>query len=201
MALKPCKECKKEVSSTAKSCPHCGAKEPGIGFKERLWGGLVIVGIAVAIVAACTGGDKEGDNSSSPTTSSQLPSAIHLDEKGLIAAIGSPVIYEYPLDNGKGLSFRADGEPPFSIEFRGHVNVAWEGFRDPNGKFDAMNAENKKWAEQALVYAIGQEAAAKVMAASEGDKPLSFTQLGHTVSMMEPMKSPPSVLVTIKPPP
>lgn len=69
MALKPCKECKKEVSSTAKFCPHCGVKEPGIGFKERFLGGLVFVIIVIAIVVSCTGGDKEDKNPSSEPTS------------------------------------------------------------------------------------------------------------------------------------
>lgn len=30
MALVKCKECGKEVSETANTCPHCGAKNPGI---------------------------------------------------------------------------------------------------------------------------------------------------------------------------
>jgi len=28
MALKPCRECGKEVSTEAKSCPHCGVPDP-----------------------------------------------------------------------------------------------------------------------------------------------------------------------------
>src|SRR4051812_34305848 len=28
MALKPCRECKKEVASTARVCPHCGVSNP-----------------------------------------------------------------------------------------------------------------------------------------------------------------------------
>lgn len=28
MPLKPCRECAREVSSTASSCPHCGAQAP-----------------------------------------------------------------------------------------------------------------------------------------------------------------------------
>lgn len=28
MALKPCKECKKEVSTSASKCPHCGVRNP-----------------------------------------------------------------------------------------------------------------------------------------------------------------------------
>ena len=28
MAMKPCRECKTEISSRAKVCPHCGLKRP-----------------------------------------------------------------------------------------------------------------------------------------------------------------------------
>lgn len=28
MALKPCRECKKEVASDASTCPHCGCETP-----------------------------------------------------------------------------------------------------------------------------------------------------------------------------
>ena len=28
MALKPCPECKKDISTLAKMCPHCGTKKP-----------------------------------------------------------------------------------------------------------------------------------------------------------------------------
>ncbi|MGO2258570.1 MAG: hypothetical protein ACTH5S_12325 [Hafnia alvei] len=44
MAMTTCKECKKEVSDSAKVCPHCGVKKPG----ERWWHALA--GLAVVIV-------------------------------------------------------------------------------------------------------------------------------------------------------
>jgi RNA polymerase subunit RPABC4/transcription elongation factor Spt4 len=44
MAMTTCKECKKEVSDSAKTCPHCGVKKPG----ERWWHALA--GLAVMIV-------------------------------------------------------------------------------------------------------------------------------------------------------
>jgi hypothetical protein len=50
MAVKPCKECGKEVSSKAKSCPHCGAPT-----KRRLGvlRGLVVVFLGVVGVGYC----------------------------------------------------------------------------------------------------------------------------------------------------
>ncbi|MDW1616835.1 hypothetical protein R7D96_21940 [Vibrio sp. Vb2853] len=40
MALKPCRECKKEVATDATECPHCGCKGPVANF-EVLFKGLV----------------------------------------------------------------------------------------------------------------------------------------------------------------
>lgn len=55
MALKPCKECKKEVSTKAKKCPNCGAptKSELSGFQ----GCLVI--IAVGVFLSMLGGGSE----------------------------------------------------------------------------------------------------------------------------------------------
>ncbi|WP_409450394.1 zinc ribbon domain-containing protein, partial [Cedecea neteri] len=35
IALTKCKECKKEVSSSAKTCPHCGVKNPAITAEQQ----------------------------------------------------------------------------------------------------------------------------------------------------------------------
>lgn len=34
MALKKCKECNKEISTTAKACPHCGAKSTATKIQD-----------------------------------------------------------------------------------------------------------------------------------------------------------------------
>jgi hypothetical protein len=51
MALKPCKECKKEVSVSAKVCPHCGVKDPGITTKELVIG-IALLGFFVWVIGA-----------------------------------------------------------------------------------------------------------------------------------------------------
>lgn len=52
MSMIKCKECKQEVSSAAKACPHCGAAEPALTMGGKLAG----CGITVAIfVSACFG--------------------------------------------------------------------------------------------------------------------------------------------------
>ncbi|HED3853612.1 TPA: hypothetical protein R4217_002466 [Enterobacter soli] len=57
MALAKCKECKKEVSTSAKTCPHCGVKNPGIGAKQQLGGCLILIVIATAFFFFFGGSD------------------------------------------------------------------------------------------------------------------------------------------------
>jgi RNA polymerase subunit RPABC4/transcription elongation factor Spt4 len=47
MALKPCRECKREVSTDAKACPHCGKANP---TGRPHFGAWVAVGILVVVV-------------------------------------------------------------------------------------------------------------------------------------------------------
>jgi hypothetical protein len=59
MALTPCRECKKEVSTGAKSCPHCGAKKPSESATERMIVEfIVLIFIVVFFISFCTGGDE-----------------------------------------------------------------------------------------------------------------------------------------------
>lgn len=49
MALKQCIECKKEVSTGAKSCPHCGKKDPTqTELKQKASGCLVVIVLLIA---------------------------------------------------------------------------------------------------------------------------------------------------------
>lgn len=57
MALKPCKECKQQVSTSAKTCPHCGVSKPtksGIG----LGGGIVLTLVVLGVIGSVADGDK-----------------------------------------------------------------------------------------------------------------------------------------------
>lgn len=55
MALKKCKECKKEISTQAKRCPHCGAKAKTtlleIGLALTILPFLII--LIILIICAC----------------------------------------------------------------------------------------------------------------------------------------------------
>lgn len=60
MALKPCRECKKEVSTDAKTCPHCGVSNPTVAAKDQVAGAVgvvVILGILSVAAMWCFGGD------------------------------------------------------------------------------------------------------------------------------------------------
>ena len=72
MAMTTCKECKAQISTTAETCPHCGAKPrrtSGCAMIVAAFFGLVLFS---AIVSQCTGGSS---NSSSPTSSGSTPAS------------------------------------------------------------------------------------------------------------------------------
>lgn len=59
MALKPCKSCKYNVDTTAKVCPSCGVKNPGVTTGQQMFGLLILLVIIAAAVSMCSGGSKE----------------------------------------------------------------------------------------------------------------------------------------------
>lgn len=61
MALKPCKECSKEVSTKAKTCPHCGVKNPCVTTKDILIG---MIGIVVIVLVAISFLSSDSDEDS-----------------------------------------------------------------------------------------------------------------------------------------
>ena len=48
MALKPCVECKKEISTSAKACPHCGKPDPHVSSGSYL-GGFLTLAILIGV--------------------------------------------------------------------------------------------------------------------------------------------------------
>ena len=78
MALVACKECKKEVASSAKKCPHCGVANPSMGVKETLTG-LVVLGVAVAVaMTMCSDKKSEPAGMAMPSVAAQVPPAQEL---------------------------------------------------------------------------------------------------------------------------
>lgn len=64
MALIQCKECNAQVSTEAKTCPHCGAKV------ENNFGCTKVLGVVFAflVLASLIGGPSESDTTEQPTT-------------------------------------------------------------------------------------------------------------------------------------
>lgn len=74
MALRPCSECKKEISSDAKTCPHCG-KKTGMSTGA----GCLVLIIVLVILGAVVGQlNKIGGGSSRPET--QTPEGTALSQ-------------------------------------------------------------------------------------------------------------------------
>lgn len=59
MALKPCKSCKHKVDGTAKTCPSCGVKNPGVTVGQQVLGFAILLVIIAVTVSMCSGGSKE----------------------------------------------------------------------------------------------------------------------------------------------
>lgn len=89
MALKPCKECKKEVSSSAKVCPHCGIKDPGVGLKETLLGMAILAVIFGVLFVSCSSSDDEkaADKAARAKTDAECLKDLRcIGEKGVFTA-------------------------------------------------------------------------------------------------------------------
>lgn len=57
MALKKCKECGKEISSSAKECPSCGKDQRNWFMRHKFLTGLIVIFLFIGVAAA--GGDSE----------------------------------------------------------------------------------------------------------------------------------------------
>ncbi len=65
MALKKCKECGKEISSKAKVCPSCGAKNK---TRSKLGGFLAVILIGIGLIWMISDGASAGSSSSGSST-------------------------------------------------------------------------------------------------------------------------------------
>lgn len=74
VALRACKECKAEISSSATTCPHCGKKQAGNFLGGCLVIVLVIFGFSVIgrMVSTSSPGQKISSTSSAAPTSSPV---------------------------------------------------------------------------------------------------------------------------------
>ncbi len=78
MALTNCKECKKEVSTSAKVCPHCGVKDPGVTLALKVGSTIFFIVVIWIIVAVMFGGDdkQKADTVAVKTAPAKTPEQI-----------------------------------------------------------------------------------------------------------------------------
>jgi len=77
MALMPCRECKRDVSTEAKACPHCGVKSPTKAppsAKEGIAGLAILVLLAGVGISMCSRQDAESNPSASAPTTTPVAS-------------------------------------------------------------------------------------------------------------------------------
>ena len=91
MALQPCRECKAEISSRAKVCPHCGLKRPhdlaiqhwlndAAGGMFRLGCGLILLAIiAIVLFGLAAAGVASAEDQDASRTSATVLSAYDGD--------------------------------------------------------------------------------------------------------------------------
>lgn len=70
MALKPCKSCNHDIDTSAKTCPGCGASEPGITGKQKALGVLVLAAVIVFVL------ENFGGKSETVTAVEKAPQAV-----------------------------------------------------------------------------------------------------------------------------
>lgn len=82
MALGKCRECRKEVSSEAMACPHCGVAKP-VRKKVGIWGwmGVALVGFVVFRIASPGGGAVEATHAKAPPAAVTPPPAPKLTKE------------------------------------------------------------------------------------------------------------------------
>jgi RNA polymerase subunit RPABC4/transcription elongation factor Spt4 len=87
MALKPCRQCGKELSTEAEACPHCGAKvrKP---TSVLTWIGAIILAIIVFNVLTAVVPDSSG------------PSTYEIERQAKAAALASVKIEKYSWQKG-----------------------------------------------------------------------------------------------------
>jgi hypothetical protein len=77
LAMKPCRECKKEISSDANPCPFCGKKKPHGSSKVVLFGGGFLV--LVWLVWLIGGGAQKQVEEQTAATMGQIEQKVATD--------------------------------------------------------------------------------------------------------------------------
>lgn len=122
MAMKKCKECGEEISSSAKKCPKCGKDQRNFFMKHPVIYSIIILVILVTAFGSSTTNNSKttlttNDNSNASTTTSTTPS--NPERKYNVGEIFESTImaikYVSVDDNFKGYSQYADVKAGYKI--------------------------------------------------------------------------------------
>lgn len=109
MALVKCKECEKEISSGAKSCPNCGAKQKKFSIIRFVGGAFLLFLFVTFMVGVIQGaGSSSGTATASTSTSSATtPSELQAVDVALAAGQHGMKVVRGNVTNttGKNLSY------------------------------------------------------------------------------------------------
>ena len=95
MALIACPECKGQLSTDAKTCPHCGSKE----HRESGWGSVFLVGflLMIAVLSFFPGEKKDDSRSEVPSKGRGNNTMAYIMMEGFVKnRLKSPSTAEFP---------------------------------------------------------------------------------------------------------
>lgn len=128
MAIGQCRECGKDVSTEAASCPHCGAPNPvasaaaepekkqEIGFVAGCLMVVMLFVIVVIFAAMCA---ESGDNTPEPEHSNTM--AYVMCQEFVSRQLRAPSTADYPWMSADGVSSLHQGEGRYMV--RGYVDA------------------------------------------------------------------------------
>jgi hypothetical protein len=117
MALKPCKECSREISTEAKTCPHCGKKDPtGTHTSPVAMGCLVLV--LLGVIGSLLSPSKRSDSSIGDAPSASPLQASSSPAPATPPPAGSQWEYSHNPDEMTGnVSHTASVQSENTVEF------------------------------------------------------------------------------------
>lgn len=94
MAMKQCKECGTEISSSAKICPKCGKDQRNFFMKHKAIS-IILILIILGCIAGATGDNNKSNNKTEETSSTAIVQSDAISEKSNTASEGEGEIGKY----------------------------------------------------------------------------------------------------------
>lgn len=132
MALRPCKECGQQISSDAKTCPHCGKKVPS---STAAIGCLIVIGLFVLLPVIGRLGSPSGSTgppSATPTDSRDvLLQSVQLEYSWSKSGFGNVMVADFTVKNPtqyrfKDFEIRCDHAGPSGTHIDSNTRTMYE---------------------------------------------------------------------------